>query len=238
MNARIASALAALIALLLPLRAAHAQVSIAAPELPIVTLTASATMQVDNDRMAILLSAESENVQASVAANEVNAKMGNALAVAKTMASVSARTLAYTTSQVFEKGRMARWRVTQLLRAETADFAAGATLATRLQADGLLLASLAFSISPEARTSAVARLQHQALLEWQARAKEAAASMGYGSFTPGRLSVNVNDASPQPVARFATQAMAAEAAPPVAAAAGTSEISVSVAGEAILTNRR
>jgi predicted secreted protein len=164
--------------------------------------------------------------------------MNKALAVTKTAPGMTARTVGYTTSQVYEKGRMVRWRVSQLLRIETADFTAGANLATRLQGEGLLLVSLAFSVSPEARRIAVVKLQHDALIEWQARAREAAASMGYAGFTPGRLSVNVNDASPMPPPRFATQAMAAEAAPPVAVAGGTSEIGVTVGGEAILNTRR
>ena len=220
--------------LLLP-ALAFAQVPPIGPpaDIPAISLTASATTQVDNDRMTIVLQAEAENPSASVAANEVNAKMAKALAATKTIAGVSARTLSYTTNQVLEKGRMVRWRVSQLLRIETADFAAGANLATRLQQEGLNLSSMTFSVSPEARRGAIAKLQHDALTEWQSLAKQAAASMGFAGYSPGKLAVNSHDASP-PQPRFATQAMAASVAEPVQVAAGTSELVLTVSGEAIL----
>jgi predicted secreted protein len=217
---------------------ALAQVPIAAPaDIPAVNLTASASAQVDNDRMTIVLQSESENTQAQVAASEVNAKMARALATAKTVPGISAKTLNYTTNQVFEKGRMVRWRVSQQLWIETADFAAGASLATRLQTDGLLLSSMTFGISPEARKAAVAKLQHEALTDWQQLARQAATSMGYGGFTPGRLAINANDRMP-PQPRFAAQAMAVQSEAPVAVASGSSEIVVSVSGEALLSGRR
>ncbi|MEP6701739.1 MAG: SIMPL domain-containing protein [Betaproteobacteria bacterium] len=214
-----------------------AQLPIAAPtDLPAVSLTTSATAQVDNDRMTIVLQAESEKPQATAAASEVNARMGKALAIAKAVSGVTAKTVSYSTDQVMEKGKMVRWRVSQLLQIETAEFTAGASLATRLQEEGLLLSSLTFNVSPEARRIALARLQHEALTEWQVLAKQAAASMGYASYAPGRLTVNTNDNGPRP--RFAARAMSAVAAEPVAVASGSSEIVMTVSGEAILAGTR
>lgn len=221
--------------LMLPLLAA-AQVPIAGQaETPAVSLNASATMQVDNDRMTIVLQAESEKPLASAAASEVNARMAKALALTKPVSGIAARTLSYSTNQVLEKGKMVRWRVSQLLQIETADFTAGANLATKLQDEGLLLVSLTFNVSPEARRSAVAKLQHEALTDWQSAAKQAATSLGYTGYVPGRLAINTNDSGPP--RRYAAQAMAA-ATEPVAVAGGSSEIVVSVSGDAILSNRR
>ena len=201
-----------------------------------VTLTASATMQVDNDRMTIIVQAEAEKPSATAAAAEVNAKMAKALAIAKAVSAVEAKTTSYSTNQVFEKGRFVRWRVSQLLEVvETADFAAGANLATKLQDDGLNLVSLTFGVSPETRRKAMTKLQHEALVEWQSLAKQAAASMGFGGYTPGRLTVNAGDSGPRP--RFAAQAMA-KAADAVTVAAGTSEMTTTVTGEAILDRDR
>ncbi len=204
--------------------------------MPAVVLTASAGMQVDNDRMTILLQAEAEKPNATAASAEVNARMAKALAIAGAVPSVTAKTLSYSTDQVMEKGRMVRWRVTQLLQMETADFAAGANLATRLQDEGLLLVSLTFGISPEARRKAIAKLQHDALMEWQSLARQAAVSMGYASHTPGRLTISTGDAGPRP--RYAVKAMTAMAADSVTVSAGSSEMVVTVSGEANLTNER
>lgn len=229
--------IALFVCLMFPLLALG-QVPIAGPsDIPAVSLNASATMQVDNDRMTIVLQAESEKPLAADAARDVNAKMAKGLAVAKSVSAVTAKTINYTTNQVVEKGKMVRWRVSQWLQIETADFTAGTNLATRLQDEGLLLWSLTFSVSPEARRVAVAKLQHEALTEWQSLAKQAAASMGYGAYAPGRLAINVNDHMPPPRPRFAAQAMAASA-PEVSVAAGSSEIVLTVSGEAILNNRR
>jgi predicted secreted protein len=217
---------------------AFCQVPIAGSvETPAISLNASATMQVDNDRMTILMQAESEKPVASVAASEVNARMARALAVTKAVSGVTAKTVNYSTNQVLEKGRMVRWRVSQWLQIETADFTAGANLATKLQDEGLLLSSLTFNVSPDARRVAVAKLQHEALTDWQSLAKQAAASMGYGGYAPGRLAINVNDNVPPPRPRFSAQAMAA-AAPEVNVAGGSSEIVLTVSGDAILNTRR
>jgi len=218
---------------------AVAQVPIAGPvDVPIVTLTASATAQVDNDRMTLVLQSESQKPQAAAAAAEVNTKMNRAMSIAKATPGVTAKTVNYTTEQAFEKGRMVGWRVRQFLQVETGDFTAGANLATRLQEEGLLLSSLTFSVSPEARRASVAKLQHDALVEWQSLAKAAAASMGYADWKPGRVNVNANDEIVRP--HFAARAMvaAAPAPEPVAVAGGSSEIVVNVNGEAILAGAR
>lgn len=225
-----------LLSLLLPTVAAAQTIAPAPAEIPVVSLTATANMQVDNNRMTILLQAESEKPNAAIASAEVNTKMAKALAIAKAVSTVTAKTLSYSTDQVMERGKMVRWRVTQLLQIETADFAAGANLATTLQDEGLLLASLTFSVSPEARRNAIAKLQHDALVEWQSLAKQAAVSMGYAGYTPGRLTVSAGDTGPRP--RFAAKAMASMTADSVTVSAGSSEMVVTVSGEAILANDR
>jgi predicted secreted protein len=122
------------------------------------------------------------------------------------------------------------------MEVETADFASGANLATKLQDAGMNIVSLTFDVSPETRRKAMARLQHEALLEWQALAKQAAASMGYAGYTPGRLTVNAGDSGPRP--RFAAQAMVSKASDSVAVSAGTSELVTTVTGEALLGSQR
>ncbi|MBP8297544.1 MAG: SIMPL domain-containing protein [Burkholderiales bacterium] len=221
-------------ALLYATTATAQTMALAPADVPAISLTATATMQVDNDRMTVLMQVAAENASAGDASSEVNTRAAKALALTKGVANVSAKTLNYSTDQVMEKGKRVRWRVTQLLQIETADFAAGASVATRLQDEGLHLASLTFSVSPEARRKAVSQLQHEALVEWQALARQAAASMGYAGYTPGRLAVNAGDSGPRP--RFATKAMATMAADSVTVSGGSSEMVVTVSGEALLTS--
>jgi predicted secreted protein len=87
-------------------------------------------------------------------------------------------------------------------------------------------------VSPAARKAAEDALVRDAIRDWQARAKLAAQAFGASGWRPGRLAIQGSDTGrPQPMYR--AQAMAASAAP-VNVEGGTSEIGVTVAGEAIL----
>lgn len=218
----------ALLAATLPARAAD-DLPIAQP---VVTLSASATTSIANDRMRALLRAEADDANPATAAGVVNARMAQALARAKAARGIDASTAGYSTFQVGEKGDM-RWRVSQSLALESPDFAGLAALVTRLQQDdGLLLSGVEFSVSPAARKAAEDALVRDAIRDWQARAKLAAQAFGASGWRPGRLAIQGSDVGrPQPMYR--AQAMAAAAAP-VNVEGGTSEIGVTVSGEAIL----
>ena len=116
---------------------------------PVITVTASASATVVNDRMHATLRAEVEHADAAQAAREVNTRIARALAKAKAVPGVNASTAGYASYQVGEKDRL-RWRVSQGLALEGTDFAALAALVSRLQAeDGLLVSGLAFSVGSE-----------------------------------------------------------------------------------------
>ncbi|HEV2220531.1 MAG TPA: SIMPL domain-containing protein [Casimicrobiaceae bacterium] len=204
---------------------------------PVVTLLASATGTIANDRMHAYLRAEVDNVDASVAANEVNARMGRALATAKAVSGIDASTTGYTTYQVNEPNRPLRWRVTQSLSLESADFTALAALVTRLQSqDGMLLSGLNFSVSDTARRAEEDTLTKQAIKAWQHRAQAAAQSFGAGAWRTGRVAIHASDSGRPPVLRVA--GIAAAAAAPVAVEGGTTDVTVTVSGEAILDTVR
>ncbi len=201
---------------------------------PIVTISASATSNVANDRMHALLRAEAESADAVQAANDVNARMARALARARSAVGVEASTAGYASYQVSETGKPIRWRVAQMLVLESGDFAALSALVTKLQGtDGLLLSGLNFGVSPATRRAAEDALTQQAIRSWQQRAQNAAQGFGAGGWRTGRIAIQTNDyGRPQPMLR---SGMAAAGAPaPVSVEGGTSEVTVSVSGEAIL----
>ena len=84
---------------------------------PAVTLSASATASVPNDRMLAWMRAEADNADAAAAANSVNTRMGKALARAKATKGVDASTSGYSSYQITEKNQPSRWRVAQTLEA-------------------------------------------------------------------------------------------------------------------------
>ena len=102
---------------------AQALVDVVPTPQPIVTVTASATSNVANDRMHAFLRAEVDNADATQAANDVNARMARALTRARAVAGVEVSTAGYSSYQVTEQNRPPRWRVAQTLVLESGDFA-------------------------------------------------------------------------------------------------------------------
>ncbi|HET9045361.1 MAG TPA: SIMPL domain-containing protein [Casimicrobiaceae bacterium] len=205
---------------------------------PVINVTASATSALPNDRMLAWLRVEIDNSDPNVAANEVNTRMGKALARAKAVKGIEVSTTAYSSYQISERNQPMKWRVSQTLQLESSDFSALSSLMSKIQAeDGLVLSGMNFSVSTAARRAAEDALTQQAIKAWQARAQSAAQGFGAPSWRPGHVTIQTGDAiRPQPMMRAAAGAMAAAA--PVATEAGTSDITVTVSGEAILESAR
>jgi predicted secreted protein len=205
---------------------------------PVISVTASATSALPNDRMLAWLRVEIDNSDPTAAANEVNTRMGKALARAKAVKGIEASTTAYSSYQVSERNQPMKWRVSQTLQLESGDFGALSGLVSKIQAeDGLVLSGMNFSVSTAARRTAEDALTQQAIKAWQARAQSAAQGFGAQSWRPGHVTIQTGDAiRPQPMMRAAAGGMAAAAS--VATEAGTSDITVTVSGEAILESAR
>jgi len=169
-----AAAMAALLAVSATAGLASAQVP-GVPTQPIVTVSASATVTVSNDRLQAWLRAEAENPSPAAAASQVNAIIAKALAGARSYPAVKLATAGYSTQQISEKGKPSRWRVAQAVSLDSADFTAAAILITKLQdEDGLLLSGMGFSLSDKTRRDAEDGVTRQAIRSWQSRAEQAA----------------------------------------------------------------
>jgi predicted secreted protein len=208
-----------------------------APSPSSVSLSASATASIANDRMLAWMRAEADNADPAAAANVVNTRMARALGLAKAAKGVEASTSGYSSNQVTEKNQPARWRVAQTLKLEGSDFASMSALITQLQSEGgLVVDGTQFSVSAASRRKAEETLTQQAIKAWQARATDAARGFGFDSWRVGKVAIQSNDSfHPQPVMR----AMAFDAkAAPVAMEGGNSDVTVTVSGEAILEAQR
>jgi predicted secreted protein len=205
-----------------------------APPPPSATVTATATATVANDRLQASLRAEAENVSPAAAASQVNAIIAAALADAKAYPAVKVATAGYFTQQIAQKGQPTRWHVTQSITLEAGDFTQAATLMTRLQDQGgLLLSSMSFSISEATRRKAEDSVTQEALKSWQARAEQAARGLGFGGWRVGHVTVQTSGGSPV-YPQMRAQVMAAPGGAPVAVEAGTTEVTVTVSGNAVL----
>jgi predicted secreted protein len=221
----------------LTLSAAMAQMPMG-PQPPSVSVNASATAIVVNDRLQAWLRTETENVSPAAAASQVNATMAKAIADAKAYPGVKVATAGYATQQITEKGKPTRWRVAQTMSLDATDFTAAATLMSKLQDEnGLLLSGMTFSLSEKTRREAEDSVTLEAIKSWQARAQQATQGLGFASWRVGH--VNVQASGGAPVYPMRAQPMASvAAAPPVALEAGTTELTVSVSGDAVLDASR
>jgi predicted secreted protein len=213
---------ALLVALLLPLAA------LADDERPLfnlVSLSAQAEREVPNDLLAAVLAAEAEGADPAKLAREVNQKMQRALELARGERAVRARSGAYQTWPVSEKGRIVRWRVRQELRLESGDFAAATELIGKLQAS-LALAGLALTVSPEARRRAENALAAEAIAAFEERARVVRDAMKAKGYRVKELQVSGGE-PPRPMMAQA-RSMAAETAPAVEP--GMSRILITVSG--------
>ena len=231
-------ALRALAAIAFPIAAcsAHGQATLveAPPPQPVLTIIASATKAVTNDRMHAVMRAEADRPDASQAANDVNARMARALAHAKAVQGVDARTAGYSSYPISEPNVPIRWRVSQTLVLEGRDFVALSALVSQLQGtDGLLLSGLDFTVSPTARRVAEDALTQEAIRGWQRRAELGANAFGAKAYRTGRVTIQTNDfGGPRPM--FKAGGVAAAASAPVSIEGGTTDVTVTVSGEAIL----
>lgn len=206
---------------------------------PVVTVGATASTTVPNDRLHAWLRAEGENASAAVAAANVNARVARVLAKLKALPAAQVSTSGYTSQHLAEKGKPPRWRIVQTIKVEGADFAAIGDAVARLQAeDGVLLSGISFGVSDELRRRTQDAVTQQAIAAWRARAQAAAQGFGIAGWRPGRIAIQAGDPiRPYPMMARGEMAMAAAPAP-VPLEAGSTEVSVTVSGEAILDPAR
>ena len=215
-----------LLALLFVPLAAAAQ----APEalFNLISLNAEADREIPNDLLTATLVAEAEGTDPAQLADGVNRAMQRALSTALAVKSVKARSGAYQTIPVYEKSRVARWRVRQELRLESADFAAATDLIGKLQAS-LMVTGMNLSVSAEARRKAENALIAEALVAFEERARVVRDAMKAKGYRVRDLQVSPGGSSPpRPMLAMAARTLH-EAAPP-AVEAGSTRILITVSG--------
>lgn len=197
-----------------------------AAEFNLVTLSAQAERDVQNDVLHATLAAEAEGAEPARLADEINTKMRRALETAREARGIKAQSGNYQTYPVYDKGRIVRWRVRQELRLESADFAAATALVGRLQAS-LVVTRLALGVSGEARRQAEDALVAEAIAAFEERARLARDALRAKGYRIRDL--QIGGSGPVVPRPLAARALAAEIAPPVVEG-GTTRIVVTVSG--------
>lgn len=206
----------------------------AAPQLNVVQLSASATVEVQQDTLSISLNTSKDGADAGAVQTQLKMALDAALNEAKKSAlsgQMDVRTGNFSLYPRYGKeGKLNGWLGTAELVLEGKDFARISSTAGKIQT--LTMGSVSFSLSREQREKAEAQVQATAIERFKTKAGEIAKSFGFGSYTLREVSVNANDQgfSPRPrmMAMAAKSMASADEAVPVEA--GKSSVVVTVSG--------
>ncbi len=208
----------------------------AAAEVPhnVVTLTASASAEVMQDRLSMLLAVTRDGSDAAAVQTQLKSVLDAALTEARTAARAGGfevRTGAFSLYPRYGKdGRINGWQGRAELVLEGRDIARISATAGKLT--GLTVAQVNFSLSREERQRAESALQAEAIERFRARAGEIARGFGFNNFGLREVAVNTEDSGRNPpMPRMVAMAARAEAADaPVPVEAGRSTVTVTVSG--------
>jgi predicted secreted protein len=217
--------------------AATGQAQVQAPR-NVVSLSATASQDINQDLLVVTLNVMREGTQASEVQGQLKQVLEAALAEARKSAQATAmevRTGAFSMYPRYNnQGKVNGWQGNAQLVLEGTDMARIAQVAGKLTA--LNVAGVEYGLSRATREASESALLAQAVARYRAKAQDVAKAFGMGSFTLGEVSVQSGEPGfegrPMPMLK-AMRADAAEAAPlPVAPGKGT--VSVTVTGSVVL----
>lgn len=210
-----------------------------APASGVVSLAASADVEVAQDLLRVTFATTREGPDANSVQGALKQALDTALAEAKKSArpgQVDVQTGNFSLYPRSNKqGQISVWQGTAELMVEGRDMSALAQLAGRIQS--MTIARVSHGLSREQRTKAEGEVSAQAIARFQAKAGEYAKHFGYTGFVIREVNVSGSEPPPYaPVAMMRAKAMGdAEQALPVEA--GKATVSVTVSGSVQLTTR-
>ena len=135
-----------------------------------ISLNASASETVENDTFVVIMYAQSESKNMSIATNEVNTRIKSALKYLGQEDLIKVFTLNYQTAPIYNKRVLERWRVRQSIRLESQNTKKLSEITGELQKH-LATASMQYVLSSEAKKKVEKRLIIQAINNFNQRAK-------------------------------------------------------------------
>ena len=203
------------------------------PQQNVVQLSASGSVEVQQDLLSISMTTTRDAPDAGTVQNQLKVALDAALAEVKKSAQpgqLDVRTGNFSLYPRYARdGKINGWQGTAELVLEGRDFARISTVAGKVQT--LTMGNVVFSLSREQRTKVEGEAQTIAIDRFKAKAETIAKSFGFGGYTLREVSVNANDQGFVPRPRMmAMEAKAASSDAPVPVEAGKSTVLVTVAG--------
>ncbi len=198
----------------------------------VLQLSASGSVEVQQDLLAMTLSTTREGSDANTVQTQLKTALDAALAEARKTAQPGQLDIRTGNFSLYPRssrdGKLTGWNGTAELVLEGRDFARIAQTAGRIQT--MTLGSVSFGLSREQRAKVEGDAQSIAIERFKLKAGELAKGFGFSGYSLREIAVNANDQGfPRPLMRMAAGAGAqAEMAVPVEA--GKSTVTVTVAG--------
>ena len=211
---------------------ATAQTVAPAPLQNVVQLSASGSVEIQQDLLTINMSTTREGADAAVIQTQLKAALDSALAEAKKSAQpgqLDVRTGNFSLYPRYGRdGKITAWQGTTELVLEGRDFARISATAGKIQT--LTMGQVSFGLSREQRLKVEGDAQGQAIERFKARAADIAKSFGFAAYTLREVAVNTGDQGyvprPRMMAMEAKSSMS-DAAVPVEAGKATVTVTVS-----------
>ncbi|MCA0244052.1 MAG: SIMPL domain-containing protein [Proteobacteria bacterium] len=222
---------------------AGAQTALATTVAPsnVVSLNASASMEVPKDQLTVVFSTNREGPDAAQVQSQLKQALDAALAEARKAAKPGGQVEVQTGNfavypRYNNRGTPGGWTGSAELIVEGKDMPAIAQLVGRIQT--LTVARSSFGLSREAREAVDAEVTAQAIARFKLKAEQVARQFGFGGWALREVQVQGTDLSvhPQPMMRM--QASAAPAADaPLPVEAGKTAVTATVSGSVQLSPR-
>lgn len=204
----------------------------------VVRLSATGSVEVQQDLLSISMTTTRDGSDAGTVQNQLKQALDTALALAKQAAipgQMDVRTGNFSLYPRYgSNGKINGWQGTTELLLEGRDFSRITGTAGKIQS--LTLGNVSFALSREQRLKVEAEAQIQAIERFKAKASEVANSFGFSGYTLREVSINANDQAYMQRSRAMTSSAKsdmAEAAIPVEA--GKSTLVVNVSGSVQMT---
>jgi predicted secreted protein len=238
------TALAAALATVLTSGAALAQTL--PPPAGVLNITASASVEVTKDVLAVAFTATREGADAQAVQSQLKQALDAALAEARKMAKPGQVEVQTGNFSLYPRygnpnpksgpggqPQITGWQGTAELLVQGKDASAIAQLTGRINT--MTIARAGYTLSKEAREKVEADVTAQAIARWRAKAALMSQQFGYAGYTVREVNVMANEqGGPQPMAMMVRgKAMAADESLPTEA--GKGEVSVTVSGAAQMT---
>jgi predicted secreted protein len=203
------------------------------PPQNVLQLSATGTVEVQQDLLSMTLSTTREGADATVVQTQLKTALDTALNEARKAAQpgqLDVRTGNFSLYPRYGRdGKMSGWNGTAELVLEGRDFPRITQTAGRIQT--MTLGNVGFGLSREQRAKVEGEAQAMAIERFKAKAGELAKGFGFSGYTLREVSVNANDQGPMPRPRMmAMEAKAGAADMAVPVEAGKSSVVVNVSG--------